>query len=1142
LKRLFAAGKTSFADLAVAMNNGAASEPPIRVANDDLQEAALRGDLGLVRRLIHFGASVNAPIRPESEDEYMSLLHILACKPEMPNGTRIISEMLTRKAGINVRSSVGATPLSCACLSRHIGAVEVLLEAKADPAVIDDYGRKAMTCAVLPWKTASTNPELCVEVISLLVKAGADLNDGGDVSPIVEAVRLNNAAAVSCLLKLKATPNGIHEAVQKAPVPIIESLVRAEANPFVRNEMGKSVMDVALARGNEEVTTLLRDYIGDLQRQQHAHLKTLEESMRDETMEQDHLFSDRATGGRRSLWEIDQSVIKALSETKTWEDKVMEKMEVVSRFCRKLNRHQAFQTVMMAALFLALFLPDFWVIFDIASNDALDVMLIIIFVIFITEFVVLLIGLRRGYLWTFFFWMDLIGILSVPLDHSLVTNALPVAADNAVLMRAARMAKLGARAGRFSKLVKLLQYLPGMQQQGQVGTVKVLSGMLNVALSTRVSCLIIVMIMILPLFDLATYPENDFSMKMWAEAVTDTASFFPASTGITLTDFEDFYSSKSYFPYEISYAYGNGTSAWQKLSVTRSPPRREQNKMEVEVGSTKVMFNVTEPRRFDAACTCMLVTTIMLLIVSSSIFLSNVVTAIVILPLERLLLNVQQIASSIFSSVNSMAEEHARGSKVEMSEVKQEELDDIHTTGGNAFGGETELLEKVLNKIAILSEMAMKKSPLDADTLDQLGVDDRAVLQCYSGELLEAKDEANMWDAASIEDEETDQRVLATTQRQLAAHNVSWENFEDWNFCSLDVGSGTQRAVCLSILTLRFSRLGVGSQLLDSGEWGSCCSSFVEAMQNGYTDPSQAPYHNFTHAVDATLSMHHMLNVNSTEHYFSPLERFALVLSASAHDIGHPGVNNIYLVETADELALRYNDHSPLENMHCARLFELTRHYELFEILKDVQYREVRAVCVDAILHTDFRHHFSMVKELQTYYDMNADLFDTSEEMYRLCGCEFPSKEAAEFFRGHDVRKHLRNIFLHFCDISNPMKQFSVAQQWAGLIIDEFFRQGDKEKENGVPVQALNDRSRVSRPYSQVGFIEIFVAPLTISMEKLFPKLIFCSEVVLINLETWYEMWVEEASPDEEEQAKVADRIVKLSSSQSRNKFKRTSL
>ncbi len=49
---------------------------------------------------------------------------------------------------------------------------------------------------------------------------------------------------------------------------------------------------------------------------------------------------------------------------------------------------------------------------------------------------------------------------------------------------------------------------------------------------------------------------------------------------------------------------------------------------------------------------------------------------------------------------------------------------------------------------------------------------------------------------------------------------------------------------------------------------------------------------------------------------------------------------------------------------------------------------------------------------------------------------------------------------------------------------DEFCAQGDKEKQLGIPVQMLNDRVKVNRPFSQIGFIEFLVAPLLFAFVK----------------------------------------------------------
>ncbi len=52
-------------------------------------------------------------------------------------------------------------------------------------------------------------------------------------------------------------------------------------------------------------------------------------------------------------------------------------------------------------------------------------------------------------------------------------------------------------------------------------------------------------------------------------------------------------------------------------------------------------------------------------------------------------------------------------------------------------------------------------------------------------------------------------------------------------------------------------------------------------------------------------------------------QRFAILVAALAHDIGHPGVNNHFLVTTEHPLARTYNDRAVLENMHAATLVHI---------------------------------------------------------------------------------------------------------------------------------------------------------------------------------------------------------------------------
>merc|ERR1719443_2488503 len=188
--------------------------------------------------------------------------------------------------------------------------------------------------------------------------------------------------------------------------------------------------------------------------------------------------------------------------------------------------------------------------------------------------------------------------------------------------------------------------------------------------------------------------------------------------------------------------------------------------------------------------------------------------------------------------------------------------------------------------------------------------------------------------------------------------------------------------------------------------------------------------------------------------------------------------------------------------MHCAKLFEFVtdKKCNIFGSMSKQQFKEVRRVCIDAILHTDNAQHFAMIKEVQMIYEVNSEILDASREFFNEDPDEFPTKEAQEYFRQPESRKLLVKLFLHIADISNSMKPFRICRIWAWQVLEEFFLQGDAEKRLGVPVQALNDRDKVNRAFSQIGFIEFLVTPLIFAMVKILPPMEHCAEQMIDNV------------------------------------------
>lgn len=59
-------------------------------------------------------------------------------------------------------------------------------------------------------------------------------------------------------------------------------------------------------------------------------------------------------------------------------------------------------------------------------------------------------------------------------------------------------------------------------------------------------------------------------------------------------------------------------------------------------------------------------------------------------------------------------------------------------------------------------------------------------------------------------------------------------------------------------------------------------------------------------------------------------------------------------------------------------------------------------------------------------------------------------------------------FLMHAADISNPTKEREFAVQWAESALEEFFAQGDLEKDLQLPISPLCDRRTVKKPDSQM--------------------------------------------------------------------------
>ena len=60
---------------------------------------------------------------------------------------------------------------------------------------------------------------------------------------------------------------------------------------------------------------------------------------------------------------------------------------------------------------------------------------------------------------------------------------------------------------------------------------------------------------------------------------------------------------------------------------------------------------------------------------------------------------------------------------------------------------------------------------------------------------------------------------------------------------------------------------------------------------------------------------------------------------------------------------------------------------------------------------------------------------------------------------------------VHCSDLSNPTKPLDIYRQWVDRIMEEFFRQGDREREIGMEISPMCDRYNATIEKSQVTYV-----------------------------------------------------------------------
>lgn len=302
--------------------------------------------------------------------------------------------------------------------------------------------------------------------------------------------------------------------------------------------------------------------------------------------------------------------------------------------------------------------------------------------------------------------------------------------------------------------------------------------------------------------------------------------------------------------------------------------------------------------------------------------------------------------------------------------------------------------------------------------------------------------------------------------------------------------------------------------------------SFLVACRAAYN--SFVPYHNFRHVVDVLqATFHFLVQIGAFPPYqagstpkpapekspmasiITPFEALTLLITAIGHDVGHPGVNNGFLVTLNAPLAQLYNDRSVLESFHCAAYSQILRRYwpSAFEDSK------MRNLMISSILATDMGLHFDYMKKLG----------DIQEKLQ--------VNNSTDGWNGRQLEEYKTlacSLLIKCADISNVARKHDTALQWTYILSEEFSRQASMENELGIqsslmapPKQDIQSLSK-----GQLGFMNLFATPLFQGVADIMPMMQYTVDELEMN-KCLFELKVEQEKAKQPKDDPARRRLLK---------------
>jgi len=245
------------------------------------------------------------------------------------------------------------------------------------------------------------------------------------------------------------------------------------------------------------------------------------------------------------------------------------------------------------------------------------------------------------------------------------------------------------------------------------------------------------------------------------------------------------------------------------------------------------------------------------------------------------------------------------------------------------------------------------------------------------------------------------------------------------------------------------------------------------------------PFHNFYHAWNVCQTLFVFLVSVGAGCFFGPIEKMALMIAALCHDCDHPGLNNSFQTKASTRISNLYKK-SILENHHLVQCMNILEQPEC-NILQNMNKESKDAVEL-------YIRHLVLATDLALHGVIHVKLIERKKTL---------AKYSHVSQMDEDDRILLMCCLLKCSDLSNEIRPTHIAKKWAKLVMQEFVKQSDKERELDLPVTPFMDKHSIILSKEQINFIEKLCMPLYETLSVIFPWVQNCIKQMTTNRNEW---------------------------------------